>query len=250
MFLFQIPVTLLRSNCGNKVLTWVGVFSKADVQHLLHGGLQHTVCVDVLKGAPDSLCWSRSLASSCSQWQSWEFGAKLARNIPWLCETGAGCLVPQFPSLCSSANASFCPRSTARNVQKGTLLFTSCTSPAVTSCGFCGSSRRIFLFGAHSVLKDMAAVNSSVGFKEELDTTRGKSSPAILCGPGKRVRGCSASGWEADCSSWKVSGSTAVGQCRQRGDGSCCGDGCCAGSLVIIMGCASTEDSPCPSPGV
>lgn len=58
------------------------------------------------------------------------------------------------------------------------MLFTPCTSPAVTSCGFCGSSR-IFLFGAHSLLEDMAAVNSSVGFKEELDTALGKSPPCV-----------------------------------------------------------------------
>lgn len=148
----------------------------------------------------------------CSQWQSWEFGAKLARNVLWLCETGAGCLMPQFPSLCSDADASFCLRSTDGNIQKWTL-FTPCTSPAVTSCGFCGSSRRIFLFGAQPLFKDMAAVNSSVGFKEELDTTWGKTCPAALHRPG-HVRGCSASAWEADSSRWKASGSTAVGQCR------------------------------------
>lgn len=43
------------------MLTWVGVFSKADVQHLLRGGLQHSICVGVLKEAPDHLCWNRSL---------------------------------------------------------------------------------------------------------------------------------------------------------------------------------------------
>lgn len=128
--------------------------------------------------------------------------------------------MPQFLSLYSNADAIFCPRSTDRNIQKCTFLFTPCTSRAVTSCGFCGSSRRIFLFGAHSLLKDMAAVNSSVGFKEELDTTWGKTCPAALRGPGQHVRGCSASGWEADSSRWKASGSTAVDQCSQRWDGS------------------------------
>lgn len=41
------------------------MLSKADVQHLLCGGLQHSVCVGVFKEAPD-LCWSRSLASSAA----------------------------------------------------------------------------------------------------------------------------------------------------------------------------------------
>lgn len=122
--------------------------------------------------------------------------------------------MPQFLSLYSNARASFCPRSTDRNIQKCTFVFTPSTSPAVTSCGFCGNSRRILLFGAHSLLKDMAAVNSSVGFKEELDTvTQGKTHPAALRGPGQHVRGCSASGWEADSSRWKASVSTAVDRC-------------------------------------
>lgn len=68
--------------------------------------------------------------------------------------------------------------------QQQGLVFPPCTTPAVTSCGFCGSSRRIFLFGANSLLRDIAEVNSSVGFKEELDITEGKTSQTTLCGPG------------------------------------------------------------------
>lgn len=69
-------------------------------------------------------------------------------------------------------------------LQQSQLLFTPSTSPAVTSCGFCGSSRRIFLFGANSLLKDMAEGNSSARFRRELDAARRKTSRATWCGPG------------------------------------------------------------------
>lgn len=70
--------------------------------------------------------------------------------------------------------------STREKLQPGQLLFTPCNSPAVTSCGFCGSCRRIFLFGANSLLKDTAEVNSLVCFRPELIQLRVRA-VGLLC---------------------------------------------------------------------
>lgn len=116
-------------------------------------------------------------------------------------------------------------------------------SPCCNSWGFCGSSRRILLFEAHSLLKDMAAVNNSVAFKEELDTNQGMTHPATLRGPGQHVRGAVLQdGRQIPADGRHLGAQLWIGTGR---DGVEAGTGCCPGSPVIVgcTSCVPTEDS-------